>query len=350
MAPKLDKSKVTPSDELRTVISNLSSADNRHGFCVVVDDSNRVLGTITDGDCRRALMKGKDLSCPAKDVMNCHFIAVDESFTVDQIQILMRTNEINQVPIVNQSRELINIISTRSLKPLIESRPNTVVILAGGKGLRLRPLTEDTPKPMLPVRGKPILEILLERLVNHNFTNIVISINYLGHKIENYFGDGSRWSCNVSYIREEKELGTAGPLRVLPSRPKDPVLVVNGDLMTNIDFEACVDFHNTGNFDMTLGISSHKVQIPYGVTKLSEKGQVLEIEEKPVFNYPVNAGVYVINSDLISYVKEDINYPMSTLIQDAINNKKSVGAFLIHESWCDIGLPDTYTAAQKQDI
>jgi NDP-sugar pyrophosphorylase family protein len=294
-------------------------------------------------------MKGATLASHAKEVMNCHFIAVDESFSVDQIQMLMRTNAVEQVPIVNQSRELVNIVSNRSLKPLIEPRPKTVVILAGGKGMRLRPLTEDTPKPMLPVRGKPILEILLERLVNHNFTNIVISVNYLGHKIENYFGDGARWSCNVSYIHEDRELGTAGPLQKLPSRPNDPVLVVNGDLLTNIDFEACMDFHNAGNYDMTLGVSSHKVQIPYGVTTLSEKGQVVGIEEKPIYNYPVNAGVYVINSELISYVKEDTNYPMSMLIQEAITNQKSVGAFLIHESWCDIGLPDTYSAVQKQD-
>lgn len=340
-------STVSKSDELKGILSLLSK--NAHGICVVIDDNKCILGTITDGDCRRALMKGGDLHTRAEDVMNTRFFAVDESFSLDQIYLLMKANEIQQVPIVNGARQLIDIVSMRTIKKA-EARKNKVVILAGGKGMRLRPLTEDTPKPMLPVKGKPMVQILLERLVNHNFTDIVMAVNYLGHKLEEYFADGSRWSCHISYLKEETELGTGGPLKLLKEAPSHPILVVNGDLMTNVDFEACVDFHNAGKFDLTVGITHHRIQIPFGVVQLSEKDLITGVDEKPVISYPVNAGVYVVNPELLDRIPTGVNYPISTLIQDVIDSGGKVGAFPIHESWCDVGLPDTYAAAQNLDI
>ncbi|NMC62913.1 MAG: CBS domain-containing protein [SAR324 cluster bacterium] len=346
--PYLQNVCVKPNDLLKDVLERLSR--NSHGLCVVVDDNNQVLGTITDGDCRRALIKGLTLVSEASQVMNTHFIAVDESFSIEQIMLIMKSNSVDQVPIVDGNRCFLDLVSTRAIQQSRSERKNPVLILAGGQGLRLRPLTSNLPKPMLRVRGRPILERLIERLTADCFRDIYISVNYLGHKIESFFGDGSKWNASIKYLREERELGTAGPLRMLEGKVDSAVLVVNGDLVTTVDFEACVDFHNKGKYDLTLGMSYHTIQIPYGVVQLDQKGKVVSVEEKPKRTYSINAGLYLIEPKLISLIPENVTFPMTGLIESAIVGGYNVGAFPIHEIWDDIGMPDHYVAAQELQI
>ena len=348
MAPYPQNVCIRGDAPLREVLERLST--NAHGLCVVVDENNLVLGTITDGDCRRALIRGLSLETAAREVMNTHFIAVDESFSLEQILLIMKTNSVHQVPVVDGNLQFLDVVSTRALEQVRVQRRNPVLILAGGQGLRLRPLTSSIPKPMLKVRGRPILERLVDRLAASHFSDIYISVNYLGHKIEDFFGDGSRWNCSIRYLREERELGTAGPLRFLEDKVQSAVLVVNGDLLTTVDFGACADFHYSGHYDLTLGMSYHTVQIPYGVVQMNEEGKVASVEEKPRQTYPIYAGLYFIEPHLISLVPPNVMFPMTSLIERAISEGAHVGAFPIHELWDDIGMPDNYVAAQDLKI
>lgn len=327
---------------LRDVLDNL--ADNPHGLCVVVDDHNHILGVLTDGDCRRALLKGLTLESPAREAMKTQFIAVDESFTVDQIRLLMRTNGVEQIPIVDDAKCFLKTISQRSLAGRPPERSTPVLILAGGKGRRLGALTENLPKPMLPIAGKPMIEHLIIRLVESKFRDIYISVNYLGDKIEKYFGDGSRWGCRIKYLREEVELGSGGPLGLLDGRIDKPLLVINGDLVTTVDFGSFVDFHSGSNFALTIGVSIYEVQIPFGVVNVNKDGSVASFIEKPIHWCPVSAGLYMVNPDVLSLVPPDQFTPMNTIIESAMQSQLKVGAFTIHEGWNDVGIPSIYHA------
>jgi len=340
----MDKSvAVKPTNSLREVLACLQQND--HGVCVVMDESNVVLGLITDGDCRRALLKNLTLDAPASQVMKTDFLAVDPSFSVDQIRLLMRTNDIRQVPVVDEQRRLIRIVSERSLLS-IGARPNSAVVLAGGKGTRLGGLTRHRPKPMLPVSGKPMLEHIIQQLVEARFTTIYLSVNYLAHVIQEYFGDGSRWGCSIEYVAETMELGTAGSLLLIKDRLSGPFIVTNGDVITTVDFGAFLDFHVASKHDMTLGVRSYTMQIPYGVVTMGNDGLVTSIAEKPFSTSPVNAGIYVVDAALLDYIEPGRAFPMTELIQAALTQGNRIGAFMIHEVWDDIGVPAEFIKAQ----
>ena len=336
---------LSATDTLKSVLSCLQL--NEHRLCVVIDDSGKIIGTITDGDCRRALLKGMSLETPAASIMNQQFVVVDESFSLDHVKLLMRSNAIDQVPIVDADRRFKDVVSVHSLINRSEKKTNPVLILTGGKGTRLRPLTHNIPKPMLPVQGKPMLELLINNLVEAGFENIFLSINYLGHVIEEYFGDGQKFSCNIQYLKEDIELGTGGPLKLLEKFANEPIVALNGDLVTEVDFAAALDFHSKHNFDMTVGICSYAVEIPFGVIHFAENGEISKIAEKPQHSFNINAGLYVIEPRVLQYVPENQFYPMTTLVNQVRNDGKKVGAFPIHEVWNDVGVLAQYFAAQE---
>lgn len=311
------------------------------GICLVVDENRQILGTVTDGDCRRALLKSNSLDLSAQDVMHREFLVVDETFSLDQIRTLMRSNGVDQIPIVNRNNQVIDLVtSTRVLK---SHDPNVVaVILAGGKGKRLMPLTEAMPKPMLPVGDKPMLERLIDQLVSQGIKDIYISISYLGHIIQEHFGDGEKFGCSIKYITETKELGTAGPLRALREMKVESILVVNGDLVTSVDFNACIELHQTGGHDLTVGVSRFDYQIPFGVVSTNAEGVVTAIREKPSFSFTINAGFYAVQPHLLELIPEDVFFPMNEFIEATMRSGHSVGAFAVHENWADVGLMDQY--------
>ncbi len=320
--------------------------ETQAGICIAITEDGRIIGTVTDGDCRRALLSGHTLESPISAIAHTNFIAVDESFPVEQAYSLMKTNSVYQIPVVDDQNRIIDLIFEKCA-PAITNQAD-VIILAGGKGRRMMPLTEHVPKPMLQVGGKPILARLVESLVDGGFGEICISISYLASQIEDYFGDGTKWGCKISYVREEIELGTAGPIKLLKQTTQRAVLVVNGDLVTRVNFSALVDFHQNSEFDFTIGSSNYGVQVPYGVLSLNSGGKLLSVTEKPSYSFPVSAGIYVINPAVLQLIPDNTHFSMTDLITAAVGQGISVGAFPIHERWLDVGLPEQYSSAQRE--
>jgi dTDP-glucose pyrophosphorylase len=333
---------ISSSSTLRQAMQAID--DGRLGIALVVDPEGRLLGTITDGDVRRALLRDDGLEAPATEVMNRRFVAVTEEATAPAILDLMRIRSINQMPVIDTEKRLCG-MHYRPDMAQAAGRPNWAVIMAGGEGRRLRPLTDRTPKVMLPVGERPILHTLVELLVRHRFLEVFISINYLGSQIEEYFGDGSRFRCHITYLREDKPLGTAGALRLLPSRPSEPLLLVNGDLVTNVDLSALMDYHGEAACLSTQCVFEYVHEVPYGVVRL-QADQVVDHQEKPRYRQLVNAGIYVLSPSLLDLVPPDRESTMPDLLVEARRHGYPVAAFPIRERWTDVGRIGDYEWAR----
>ena len=286
--------------------------DGRSGIAFVCDAAGRVLGTVADGDIRRALLAGKTLDSKCLDsTMHQDFLAVDESAGRAEVLDLMRAREISQVPILDGAGHLIGLHLMRELIGN-EERTNWALILAGGRGSRLGPLTETTPKPMVTVAGRPILERLVLHLVGWGIRRIFLSVNHLAEVIENHFEDGGRFGCQIEYLREEVPLGTGGPLSLLGRSPTEPLLVMNGDLVTQVNVGRLLDFHSCGGYSATFGVRPYAVEIPFGVAEVHD-GRLVGLREKPTIQLLVNAGIYVLAPGA------------------------RVAAFSIEDEWADVG-------------
>lgn len=307
---------------------------NHEQICLVVDPDNRLLGTITDGDVRRALLRNMGLQSPASAIMNSSPIRVLSGTPIPVILGLMRRYVIRYIPIVDE-RGIVQ--SVQGLQELImPTRDNWVVLMAGGEGRRLRPLTETCPKPMVRIGTKPILELILEEFIEQGFSKFYISINYLGEMIHQYFGDGSRWNVTIRYIEETDKMGTAGSLSLLPEKPDRPIVVMNGDLLTRVNFQSLVDYHVAAGNAATLGVRDYTVEIPYGVVMI-ENERVSKLVEKPVHRHFINCGVYALDPRCLDLLPRNSPVDMPTLLSNAIDAGWSVGSFPIHEYWIDIG-------------
>jgi NDP-sugar pyrophosphorylase family protein len=219
--------------------------------------------------------------------------------------------------------------------------------MAGGKGKRLGQLTRECPKPMLPVRGKPILEIILEQCIEAGFRDYYLSVNHLKDQVQDHFEDGANWQVNIQYLEEHKPLGTAGALSLLPTMPDYPLLVLNGDVLTRVDYRRLLNFHSQHESAATLCVREHTTQIPYGVVRMDDI-TVQAIDEKPVLSHYVNAGIYILHPDLLELVPSDQFFDMPQLLEKAIERDEQVSAFPIHEYWLDIGLPETLVRAHQE--
>lgn len=334
-----------------TTSANLSDGikviDSSHvQIAFVVDENKCLVGTITDGDIRRALLRGEPLNAPVERVMFRGFHALPMNTTEEEAVTLMRSKSLRQIPTLDEHGRIVGLFL---LEELISSkkRPNSVIIMAGGKGERLQPLTQDSPKPMLRVGGKPLLEINLEQCINAGFEHFYFSVNYLKDQIINYFGDGSRWHVHIDYLEEMQPLGTGGALSLLPKKPTEPFLVVNSDVLTRVDYGRLLQFHDEHRAAATLCVRKHRTQIPYGVVHMNDLN-VLSIEEKPVLDHYVNAGIYFLDPVLLDLVPQDSFFDMPTLLERALQDKHRIGAFPIHEYWLDVGLPETLKRAHRE--
>ena len=311
---------------------------------LVVDENKKLLGTITDGDIRRGLLRGETLNSEAANVMNSEFKFADSKLSTDVIIKTMQSYSLRQMPMLDDEKKVVDILLLdKLLTP--EKLANPIVIMAGGKGTRLRPITNTCPKPMLKVNGKPILQILIEECVSYGLQNFYISVNYLKEQIIDYFGDGSEWGVNIKYIIEGNPLGTAGSLSLLPKDIKKPILVMNGDVLTRLNPTKLIRFHEDNNSVATLSVREHKTIIPFGVVNTNE----IELEsftEKPQYTHLVNAGVYIINPEVLELIPKNVAMDMPTLLQEVKNKGKSVNVFPIHEYWVDVGRPETMEEAQ----
>lgn len=312
----------------------------------VADAGNRIVGTLSDGDVRRAILRGAPLDCPAVgEAMHRAFTWVGREAGRAEVLDLMRSLGISVVPVLDERRQLVGL---HLLHELIGAgvKPNVAVLMAGGKGTRLRPLTYDIPKPMLPVAGRPILERLVLQLVGAGIRQIYLAINYLGDAIERHFESGARFGCDILYLRETRALGTCGALSLLPPKARRaPVLVMNGDLVTDIDVTRVLRFHDDGDFFLTTVLKPYQVEIPFGVAEVQGQ-RLLSIREKPQDQHLVNTGVYVLSPKAVSLVPKDREYTMPELIETCLRRRKSVGAFQMEGDWVDVGRHETLRQAR----
>lgn len=333
-----------PQEPLRSAVALIDREAIQ--IALVVDESQRLLGTITDGDVRRALLRGETLDTNVDLVMNGGFRCLSATATESEALRMMQEHSLHQIPQLDVSGRVTGLFLLDELiRPKVLS--NKVVIMAGGEGKRLRPLTQSCPKPMLRVGGRPMLEIILEQCVEAGFHEFYFSVNYLKDQIKDYFLHGDRWGVKIHYLEETEPLGTAGALSLLPETLNESFLVLNGDVLTKVDFSKLLRFHEEHAAAATVCVREHSVQIPYGVVKLDDLS-VLSLEEKPTYNHYVNAGIYLLQPESLEYVSHGTFYDMPQLLSDLLQRNKAVRAFPIHEYWLDIGHPETLERAHGE--
>jgi dTDP-glucose pyrophosphorylase len=330
-----------------TISDAIATLDHSEGkIVVVVDENSCLLGTVTDGDIRRGLLKGFSLSDPVSKIMNMQPAFMQDDASKIAIETRMRDLGLRQMPLLDDKGR---VVSVRTLIGMTspDILTNWVVIMAGGQGKRLRPLTDDRPKPMLHVGGKPILETILVNFVKAGFRKFFISLNYKAEVIENYFGDGTAWGIEILYLREDEPLGTAGALTLLPSLPDQPVIVMNGDILTSVNFRHLLDFHTSHNSGATVCVRPYDFQVPYGVVEV-ENQTVLEIIEKPVHQFFVNGGIYVLEPGVLKEIPHDQFFDMPELLDKLIAKQIQTTAFPLREYWLDVGQHEEFERAQSE--
>jgi dTDP-glucose pyrophosphorylase len=304
-------------------------------LAIVVDSERRLLATVTDGDIRRGLLSGHTLEGPVSAVMGSSPTSIPVRAGRAAARRLMREKRLHHVPVVDDSGRIVDLAWVDEIVGLT---PNTtrVVLMAGGLGMRLRPLTEHLPKPMLPVGDKPLLEIIIRNFVEQGFGRFTISVNYLAEKIRNHFGDGRSLGVEIDYVNERERMGTAGALSLLNEWPDSPFLVMNGDLLTTLRFEQILRFHADANSLATMGAREFNMQVPYGVIT-AEGSRLVGIEEKPNQSFYVNAGIYVLAPQIAEFIESGRPLDMPELFQRVMRRGDIVSVYPIRDSWMDIG-------------
>ena len=313
---------------------------------MVVDQDERLVGTITDGDIRRGLIKQLSLNAELSEFMFRNPTVASLKDSKSSILAIMKKLDLLQIPIIDDDRKVVGL---ETLQHLLEKNRfnNPILLMAGGFGKRLTPITNDIPKPLLKVGAKPILENIIEEFIDAGFHNFYISTHYKADMVQEYFGDGSDWGVSIQYVYEEKPLGTAGSLGLLPSDlPKLPILVMNGDLLTKLDFEKLLNFHLQEGADATMCVREYDFQVPYGVINNDGK-YVTSIEEKPTHRFFINAGIYVLNPSILDSIDGKSYLDMPQLLERKIKDSNKVNMFPVHEYWLDIGQIEQLHQAQK---
>lgn len=315
---------------------------------LVVDAGKRLLGTVSDGDIRRGLLKGLDLMSPiSQTIQKTPFVVTPDMERALVLQ-LMTANKIQQIPVVDEKNRVLGLHLWDEIT-LPPSRRNIMVIMAGGLGRRLLPLTETCPKPMIQVAGKPMLEHIIERAKNEGFRRFVLAIHYLGKIIESHFGNGERNGVQIEYLKEKVPLGTAGALSLLNRIPDSPFLVTNGDVLADIRYGEMIDFHIKQSAFGTMAVRAHEIKQPFGVVQT--KGlEIIDIQEKPINRNYINAGVYALSQNALNLIRKNESLDMTTLFNRMIKNSKKIVAYPIHENWLDIGNPGDLLKAEKKII
>ena len=332
-----------PTSSIKQAIATLNNTALQ--IVLVVDQIDTLLGTVTDGDIRRGLLRGIKLDESIERVMSSNSLVAPPEMSRDMVLQLMHANRLRQLPVVDANFKVVGLHLWDEIATPPE-RPNLIVIMAGGLGTRLSPLTENCPKPMLPIAGKPMLEHIIERARADGFIHFVISIQYLGHVIKDYFGRGERLGVNIDYLNELEPLGTAGALSLLNPRPDLPFVVTNGDVLSDIKYGELLDFHARHYAVATMAVRQHEWQHPFGVVQ-TQGVNIVRFEEKPVIRSYINAGVYALNSDALNLLQYNKQCDMPTLFERLQANSNSVVVYPMHEPWLDVGKPDDLAQANK---
>lgn len=314
-------------------------------FAVVVDQDDHLLGTVTDGDIRRALLNGNDIQTNILEVMNKQPTVGSSQQTRNQHLRLLKSKKLKQLPIVNIDNIIIDLILLDEDKQ--ELKDNTVLLMVGGLGTRLRPLTNDIPKPMLQVGGRPLLETIIDGFKQYGYTNFILSVNYKKEIIQDYFQNGEAFGVSISYVEETKRMGTAGALSLLPNKPTKPLIVMNGDLLTQINFDQLMQFHLDQGALATMCVREYEYQIPYGVIEI-DGVSLVSIKEKPMHKSFVNAGIYILSPSAFTYIPDDKFFDMPELFEKIISENKQASVFPIREYWLDIGRVEDFERADLE--
>lgn len=310
----------------------------------VVDEQNILIGSLTDGDLRRGFIKGYDFETPVTNFIQANPSYILENEDAMKKLVAFKEKNFKIVPILNDKKQIVDIINFRKKTTVI---PADVILMAGGKGVRLRPLTENTPKPLLKVGDKPIIEHNIDRLAKVGIKNVHLSINYLGEQLEDYFGDGSQKNLNIKYVKEKKPLGTLGSILLVESFANDTIIVMNSDLLTNIDFEDFYNLFRESTADMAVATTSYHVDVPYAVLEVDEKNGVKSLKEKPRYTYYSNAGIYMLKKKLLKMIPQDVYFDITDLMDKILEMNLKIVSYPINGYWLDIGKHDDYKKAQE---
>jgi dTDP-glucose pyrophosphorylase len=328
---------VEPSTTLREALQRIDAAGSQ--MAVVVDGSRRLLGTLTDGDVRRGLLRGLALSDPVAQAMHATPTVARLGDSRASMLATMRRLGLHQLPVVDRDGRVVGleVVNDYFVAPV---RDNWVVIMAGGIGSRLKELTHETPKPMLRIGNRPLLETIVRGYAEQGFKRFWLAVNYKAEQIEQHFGDGSAFNVEVCYLREREQLGTAGALSLLPERPGSPLIVTNADLLTKEDFGGMVDRHVESGADATMAVRDYEMQVPFGVVR-ERDGRIESVEEKPIQRFVVSAGMYVLSPAALDFVPPQRYFDMPSLFESLVQHGRHTRCHLVEGYWLDIGrLPD----------
>ena len=321
---------------------------NGKGIVLVTDEDRRLVGTITDGDVRRAVLAGRDLEDPVKDLLDykarsgsAHVHPITAPVGMDRSRLLklMQERSVLQIPLLDPDDRVVGLVTLDELAPN-QSLGIQALIMAGGYGERLLPLTADTPKPMLPLGGRPLMELTVDKLRDAGIHKVNVATHHLSGKITEHFGDGREFGVELNYVAEDRPLGTAGALSLL-STPEEPLLVINGDIVTDVNFRAMLAYHRELDADMTVAVRQYDFQVPYGVVEC-DGSDIRAIMEKPKLGFFVNAGIYLLDGSVHEFVPESERFDMTDLISRLIESGRRVVSFPVREYWVDVGHPAEY--------
>ncbi len=329
---------------LQQAVRNLEATSLQ--IILVVSPNETLIGTLTDGDIRRGLLRGLDLNSAIESIIWREPLVVPPQLGRETVLQLMQANKIRQLPVVNEHRHVVGLHVWDELMAPSE-RPNLLVIMAGGRGLRLRPHTENCPKPLLPLAGKPMLEHIIERARAEGFRRFILAVHYLGNLIEDYFGDGNAWQVQIDYLREESPLGTAGALSLLEPRPGEPLVVSNGDVLTDIHYGELLDFHSRHGAAATMAVRQHEWQHPFGVVRI-QGVDIVGFEEKPIARTHINAGIYVLEPSSLDVLSGGGYCDMPTLFTRLQERERRTIVYPMHEPWLDVGREDDLRQAESR--
>lgn len=336
--------KLSPKSTIREALRIIDKGAMQ--IAIVVDTEDKLIGTLTDGDIRRGLLKNLSLDDVIEEIVFKTPTIAKLGDSKEEILQKALAKKLHQIPIVDDENRVIGL---KEIEELVRPhhKPNKVVLMVGGLGSRLRPLTETTPKPMLKVGNKPILQTIVEKFAEYGFSDIIMCVNYKSNIIQDYFGDGSAFGVSIEYILEEQRMGTAGALSLLTSRPNEPFFVMNGDLLTNVNFEHLLDYHIDQHALATMCVREYDFQVPYGVVNV-EGNLIRSIVEKPIHKFFVSAGIYMLSPEVIDYIPKNQFYDMPTLFEALMNNDQRTISFPIREYWLDIGRIEEYERANNE--
>jgi dTDP-glucose pyrophosphorylase len=339
------QAKVAVTASIQEAIYSLEQSGMQ--IVLATTEEGRLAGTLTDGDIRRAFLKGHNLDSKISGIINRKPLVVPPDMGRDLVLQLMSANKVHQLPVIDTDNKVLGLhMWDTIIAP--SALDNYMVVMAGGRGTRLRPHTEKCPKPMIEIGGKPMLEHIIVRAKADGISNFIISVHYLGEIIESHFGNGNKWDVKIEYLHEERPLGTAGSLSLIDNLPSSPLIVTNGDVLTDIHYYDILEFHQRQSASATMAVRQHEIENPFGVVKT--KGiDITGFEEKPVYRSHINAGIYVLNPTCLSLIERNTHCNMPTLFERIQSESGRTVAFPMHEPWLDVGRPDDLVQARKMN-